>query len=519
MAPVSAGAAVVLVAAAVLALKVEGFRAGFWVDEAISVGIASHELAEIPAALRLDGSPPLYYLLLHAWMLLAGTEEAATRTLSFAFSVLAVPVAWWAGRAIADARTGVLAALGAVGCPFAVQYAQETRMYSLVMVLSLVTSAAFVLAFVRGRRRHLVTFAVTLVLLLYTHTWGLFLAAGAGVAWLWLWRDGRADPRDGGLVAAIVLAAYAPWLPSLLFQSGRTGAPWAEAPSLLRLLGVPGRFFGDLAVPLLLVAGLLGWRRGLGDRRDAIVALLAVAGATTLFAWGVSQFQPVWASRYLAVLFGPLLLATSAVLAGGGGRPAVAALAAVALIWAVTDPPAVKSNARTVATGLAGSLRPGDLVISTQPEQIPVLDRYLPEGLNYLSTTGFVPDARVTDWRDGVSRLRAARMERDLEPWIGRAPPGRRILLVTPVITRPPEQAPWDRAVRYRSRQWARSLRTDPRLRPLAALPRSTFPRRPSAIRAELFAVRRPGPTVARTVPMTTPPATRTKLSFPAPPE
>ena len=55
---------------------------GYWIDEAISVGIASHPLTEIPGALRQDGSPPLYYLLLHEWMALVGTGEEETRALS-----------------------------------------------------------------------------------------------------------------------------------------------------------------------------------------------------------------------------------------------------------------------------------------------------------------------------------------------------------------------------------------------------------------------------------------------------
>ena len=42
--------------------------AGFWIDEGLSVGIAHHPLTAIPHLLREDGSPPLYYLLLHVWI-------------------------------------------------------------------------------------------------------------------------------------------------------------------------------------------------------------------------------------------------------------------------------------------------------------------------------------------------------------------------------------------------------------------------------------------------------------------
>ena len=49
----------VLVAISVV-LRTRALHSHFWVDEGISVGIASHPLAHIPSLLRQDGSPPLY---------------------------------------------------------------------------------------------------------------------------------------------------------------------------------------------------------------------------------------------------------------------------------------------------------------------------------------------------------------------------------------------------------------------------------------------------------------------------
>ena len=138
-------AALGLLMAGSLLLRMSGLESGYWIDEGIAVGIASHDFSDIPSTLSMDGSPPLYYLLLHGWMALVGEGEAATRALSLIFAVLAVPVAYWAGNAIFDRRTGVLAAIGVAACPFLNYYAQETRMYSLVVVLSLLASASFVL--------------------------------------------------------------------------------------------------------------------------------------------------------------------------------------------------------------------------------------------------------------------------------------------------------------------------------------------------------------------------------------
>src|SRR4051794_36140624 len=242
--------------AASLALRTGGLGSGYWIDEGISVGIASHGLADIPRALGQDGSPPLYYLLLHAWMALVGEGEAATRALSLVFALLAVPVSFWAGSELFGRRAGALAAVGAAGCPFLTYYAQETRMYALVVLLSLLASASFVLAFLHGRRGHLAALGVWMTLLLYTHNWALFLAAGMAAAWLGLWRAGRVRGRDGLLVAGAVAVAYAPWVPTLLSQAAHTAAPWAERPSLLLLLAVPGGLFGYFALPPLVVAVL-----------------------------------------------------------------------------------------------------------------------------------------------------------------------------------------------------------------------------------------------------------------------
>jgi mannosyltransferase len=483
--PVAIAAALAVVMAGSLLLRTGALDAGYWIDEAIAVGIASRDFTDIPGALRQDGSPPLYYLLLHGWMAVAGTGEAATRTLSLIFALLAVPVAFWAGNALFGRRAGALAAAGAAGCPFLTYYAQETRMYSLVALLSLLASASFALAFLHGGRRHVPLLGLWCVLLLYTHTWAVFLVTGMAVAWVLLWRAGRVDGRDGAWLGAAVALLYAPWLPTLLFQASHTAAPWASRPSPLLLPAIPGALFGYAALPLLVVAVAGGLRRLDAGAR----ALLAVVAVAAVVAWLASQLQPAWSTRYLAVLLGPLLLGLAAAVAAGRRWSAVA-VAGVAAIWLVSAPPAEKSNARTVAAEVAPQLRPGDLVVSTQPEQVPVLYRYLPTGVVYATPMGIVSDPGVTDWRDGVRRLRAGRAERRLLPLVSALPAGRRVLLVTPVAVRRRSHAPWNRAVRARTREWRGALREHPLLRSEGPAPLRLTPRLRTAIRAELFVVR-----------------------------
>jgi mannosyltransferase len=464
-------ALLVLTAGSVL-LRTGALDAGFWIDEAIAVGIASHDLREIPALLRQDGSPPLYYYLLHGWMAVAGDGESATRWLSLLFAALAVPVAWWAAAAAGGRRAGAIGAGTAAVCPFLAYYAQETRMYTLVAALSLAASGAFALAFLRGRRGHLVTLAVSLLLLLYTHTWGVFLAAALALAWLGLWRAGRVDGRGGALVGAAVALLYVPWLPSLTYQALHTGAPWSARPSVLYLLAA-------------LVPAVAATRRGTPEVARLLAAVVSVGVA---FGWLVSQIEPAWAPRYLAVLYGPALVALACGLAW---RPRwlTALPAALVATWLLAGPAPAKSNARAVAVSVGVTLRAGDLVVCTQPEQIPVLHRYLPPGVRYLTPLGSPADPSFTDWRDAVRRVRAATARRVLIPRLRGLEPGRRIVLVTPVGRRP--RAPWGRAVRLRTREWRAALRADSRLRSLGRTSRPDPARFRSTVRAEIFQVLR----------------------------
>jgi len=434
-----------------VALRTGALDAGYWIDEAIAVGIASHEPGEIPGLLRQDGSPPLYYLLLHAWMGLAGSGEAATRSLSLVFAALAVPAAWWSAAVVGGRRAGAVAAVIVAICPFFTYYGQEARMYTLVAVLSLVATAAFM-------RRRPVVLVVALTLLLYAHTWGVFLFVAFGVVWLV-----RARGPGGLVIGAAVAVLYVPWAPSLASQALHTGAPWSARPSALYL------------VPAALA---VAWR----PRND-----LVLAGAVGVaVAWVASQIEPAWSPRYLAVFFGPMLVALACLAARCAAWAVIAPVALVAAML-LAGPPAAKSNARAVAASVAQSLRPGDLVVSTQPEQVPVLHRYLPVGVAYLTPLGTPADPSLTDWRDALARLRAARAERLLLPRVRLLRPGRRVVLVIPVARRP--RSRWSRAVRRRTVEWRAALRAEPRLRWIGRTSHPDPTRFRSAVRAEIFEV------------------------------
>ncbi|MBA2537163.1 MAG: glycosyltransferase family 39 protein [Actinobacteria bacterium] len=492
--PAGTVALLVVLLGASLVLRTRALDAGFWIDEGLTVGISSYPIAEIPGVLRQDGSPPLYYFLLHLWMDAFGTSEAATHALSVMFALLAIPAALWAGWSLFGRRAGWIAAVLTALNPFLTIYAQETRMYSLVILLGLLGTATFVHAFVFRRRRYVAAFAVVLAAMLYTHNWALFFVVGALAALTVCYRESRERTLLGDAALAFGAAglAFLPWLPTLLFQARHTGAPWSNPPSPVELVGGIGVVLsGEGALVALFLAGGLGLlevvrRRG-GPDRTALFAMVAIGAGTLLSGWLYSQFSPAWANRYLGVLVGPLILLAAFGLPRAG-RFGLVALVLVVLFWASYFAPDEKSNVNAIGKTFSVSVGAGDLVISTQPEQVPVLEYYLPPGLSYATPLGRVVDPTVMDWRDALSRLQDSSVARNLEPILAALPVGADVMLVVPVVRdRDAWTSPWTSLVLRRSEEWSLALAGDERFtRTQVFQPAYTEPV-PRALRIDLY--------------------------------
>ncbi|MGI8904668.1 MAG: glycosyltransferase family 39 protein [Solirubrobacteraceae bacterium] len=461
-------------------LRTRALGLHYWIDEGLSVGIAGHPVGQILSILRQDGSPPLYYLLLHFWMAWRGTGEAATHELSLVFALLIIPAAYWAGAGLFSRRAGLVSAVLAAGAPYLTTYGQETRMYSLLALLALVVAASFVHAFVRRDRRYLPVFVVSLTASLYTHNWALFLGLMTAVAFLVCVRELPQERpalwRDGAIAFGSVAVLFAPWVPSVLYQAAHTGAPWALPPVIWSLTQAGYSLVGGrgAAVALALGAGVgLLALRGAPDVRTRRLllgagCLLILGVGTLLTAWAYAKITPAWAIRYFAVIAGPLIVLFGLGIARAG-RLGLVVLALTASFW-VLDPVASnlssKSNVASAVAKVRPDLRPGTLVLSTQPEQVPTLAYYLPRGSHFGSTLGPVLDPRFVDWRDALRRLRRTSVQTVLMPMIGSLAPGQRLLLVVP--TNLPSSPLWMKIINRAGRQWAKALGNDHSLRRLA---------------------------------------------------
>jgi 4-amino-4-deoxy-L-arabinose transferase-like glycosyltransferase len=437
----------------------------------------------------VDGSPPLYYMLLGIWTRVVGDGPADTQGLSVAISLLAIPGGLWAGWSLFGRRAGYICAALFAFNGFLTSYAQETRMYALMIVLSLLLTAAFLHVFAYRDRRYLPLFAVLLAAMLYTHNWGLFVTAGALVAVGLLLVMSEAEGRRGLLRDALfgfggALLLYLPWVPTLLHQVQHTGAPWLNKPRLGAPVQISKSLLGGGMVTVSLVlaggSGLAAVLQGKTEDRErtAIYAGTALCVGTLAVAWLFSQVSPAWTTRYLGVALGPILLLASLGLARAGNLGLVA-LVIILGVWAIpkTYDLRNKSNASDLRRSAAPLLHKGDLVISMQPEQTPLLNYHLKnlghvKGLRYATPLGAVDDPSVMDWTDSQDRLKKATVRTNLEPLLAKLPRSGRVLLVEPVTERVDDwDAPWTQLVRRRSAQWGYAVATDPRFKQVGVVP------------------------------------------------
>jgi uncharacterized membrane protein len=447
----AAGTVVVLVACLVMRFWT---RSDLWLDEALTVNIARLPLHQIPSFLKRDGAPPLFYVLLHFWMGWFGTSDEAVRALPGVFGVVTVPLAWLAGRRLGG-RTGAWAAMLLVATsPFAIRYDTETRMYSLVVLLTVLGFLALDSAVRHPRAGNLIGVAAVTGLLLYTHYWSLYLI---GTVLLWLawtaWR-GRPSWRKGArasLVAGVVgCLTFVPWLPIFVFQSAHTGTPWATPASFAAMVSAVASFAGGSTSQGRALALIFFALAGLGlfglavDRRHIDLDIrtsplgrpVAIAVGGTLAAAVAGGFitNSAFDARYASVVFIPLILLVSVgLLTFRDRRVRVAILTVAVILGVVSSVPDVTTNrtqAGQVAAAIAATGRPGDIVAYCPDQLGPAVNRVLPEG-RYVQTTFPRRSGPVyVNWVDYAATVRAASPLAFAEYLESLAGSGRQIFLV-----------------------------------------------------------------------------------------
>ena len=222
-------------------------RQSLWYDEGVSAYLTTLPLPDLTAWTAGDIQPPLYYYLLWGWARLFGHSEIALRSLSLLFSLLTVPLAWYAGRRLFSDQAGVWAGLIFAASPLYIWYAQEARNYALLTFLGLLSSLMFFQIVEHLARMEpapnkeprdgapawlWIAYVLTSSAALYTHYFAAFLFAFHILYGLAVWATQRGAVRSIWKPPAAWLAialSYAPWIPHMIGRYGQDESYWQGA--------------------------------------------------------------------------------------------------------------------------------------------------------------------------------------------------------------------------------------------------------------------------------------------------
>lgn len=411
-------------------LRFQGLAAeSLWYDEVFAVRMAAQPLSTVLAAEIFN--PPLYFLSLHFWIRLIGaTDEASVRLLPALLGLVSIPLVYLLTRKLLSNLQALVVTAWVSIASFHIYFAQETKTYTLHLVLTLLSSLFLWNYLKKGFRTQPLILVVLLnTMALYAHYYSVFFVAAQNLVFLALFF--RQEVPEGSTQKSVfvkwtvaqflTVLFYAPWLANMFAAAGSGGQVRRHF-----LLKIPQAFFslllGDTLIPLdeaavrdiagtlasywyillpafLLFAGLgLESLRRIKWRSEAVVFFGILAFSPIVMAALVSLKVMLFEERYFYFLSPYLYALVVIAISSLPKRQALYSFGLVALLglgtWNYFNSPRFgKDQWRDVVSYVEQNFREGDRVI-LMPNYIDICWEYY--------QTKELPTFKVTGDREGI---------------------------------------------------------------------------------------------------------------------
>ncbi len=362
--------------------------------------------------LSIEPTPPTYSLLLRGWIALWGDSEAALRSLSVVACAACVLVIYALGRELGGRLQGLLGALLFALCPMSLYFAQEARVYAILMLAAAMVLWA-IAVFQRDPRstKAAAAYLIGGTLCLYLHATAiLFIAACGAAVWLALLTQGSGG-REALLrwtvLNTIVLAFGLPYLLHVATASQNGGLDWMPPLSLHEIGTSVSAVADGILMPypwpafplaIALAASLAASIYWFQPSSRAIVTLVVVPCLFVGLVMAVSLARPLLLPRVFAWTTVPLCTALAGQLLIAG-RVRLAVLASViaafgvGLAYQITSLSSNKEPWREAMREVAPELAKADLVVISPQFDPMVLTYYAPQARNiHLWDAGLRPN-------------------------------------------------------------------------------------------------------------------------------
>lgn len=304
-----------------------------WFDEIFSIHAAEHSWEALFWFVAQDLiHPPLFYILLKIWISMGGESLFWLRFFPVFFSIAALIPFYFLCRQLKLEYGTIALALSFFAVNGAlIKYAQEVRMYSQFLCISLFSLWLFSRFFYLGKSY--VALIIVNVLLVYTHYFGWFVIASEIIAILILQ---RIKIRQISIMLGICLISFAPWI-FAVWRAAQINADfgqnigWMNKPDFVTVF----QFIFDLIEPLYYQASnidaasnylitiplfviiitaiiyyLSDWKNKTEIEKQDFYLLGIFTAVPILLAFIASWLLPhsIWGTRHLIIVFAPLAI-------------------------------------------------------------------------------------------------------------------------------------------------------------------------------------------------------------------
>jgi uncharacterized membrane protein len=182
-------------------------------DEAQSIWQVSHSILEILDIVGRDVHVPLYHIILHFWQGIFNNSIISARYLSLLISIISIPFVYILASKLYTKRIALMTTIIFILSPFINWYANEARMYSLLLLLAALNSIFFIDILQKDNKKSWIGFIITAILGIYTHYfYWLFLTATA-LFYLVSYKQFNKTLFPKFIISAvIILLSIAPWI-------------------------------------------------------------------------------------------------------------------------------------------------------------------------------------------------------------------------------------------------------------------------------------------------------------------
>jgi len=369
-----------------------------WLDEAYSIVLSKMSLSQIMQATGADVHPPLYYFILHYWVALFGASAVAVRLLSVLFGVLTIPMVYLVGRQLFNKEAGLVGALILALSWFNIFYSQEARMYSLTVLLALISVYFFLRLLHRSTLASSAGYVLSTTLLLYTHYYGVFVLFAENtylITLLVLSKHRTCKLRHWVVLQAIVLALFVPWITFLSTQFLRREATgtWLAQPTTATIINTFVSYSGGTVLLALFlglsvlslfayqkVRGAMDWKAPLKSLESYLwevrlhdlapaYFLVVLLLATNLIPFIVSLFRaPIYLDKYAIASSVALYLLVAKGISNINYRYAKIAVVGIIVVLSVANLPwyytsIIKPQAQEATSFIDANAKSGDVVL------------------------------------------------------------------------------------------------------------------------------------------------------------